>query len=83
MIAAVELSADRATRRRSTTAAGIGKAVAAEAMARGLIVRPMMNDALAMSPPLMITRADVDEIVDVLAASIDAKRDMIAAAAKV
>ncbi|RAI03003.1 hypothetical protein DLJ53_00245 [Acuticoccus sediminis] len=82
MIAAVELSADPATRKTFDPSKGVGKAVAAEAMSRGLIVRPMMNDALAMSPPLIITRADVDEMVDNLAASIDAKRDMIAAAAK-
>ena len=82
MIAAVELSADPATRKTFDPAAGVGKAVAAEAMERGLIVRPMMNDSLAMSPPLMITRDDVDQIVDTLGASIDAKRDMIAAAAK-
>ncbi|ORE93171.1 hypothetical protein ATO13_15355 [Stappia sp. 22II-S9-Z10] len=82
MIAAVELSADPATRRTFDVAAGVGKAVAAEAMARGLIVRPMMNDALALSPPLILTRDDVDEIVGTLKASVEAKRDMIAAAAK-
>ncbi|WP_420394484.1 aminotransferase [Acuticoccus sp.] len=81
LIAAVELVAERETRTSFIATQGVGKAVAAEALSRGVILRPMVNDALALSPPLVVTREEVDEIVDVIAASIDAKRGLMAPSA--
>ena len=49
----------------------IGKCIANQADARGLIVRPIVN-LNVMSPPLIITREDVDFIVSTLRASIEA-----------
>ncbi|MBJ3774984.1 aminotransferase [Acuticoccus mangrovi] len=72
LMGAVELVADRATKRSFEPAAGIAKKVQADALARGLILRPMMNDSLAFSPPLCLTTTEADEIVDILAASIEA-----------
>jgi adenosylmethionine-8-amino-7-oxononanoate aminotransferase len=37
----------------------------------GLIVRNVAGNALAMCPPLIITREQVDEIVDKLTLAID------------
>lgn len=81
LIAALELSAKPHTRTPFVATHGIGKQVAAEAQSRGLIVRPMVNDAIAMSPPLIVTPDDVDELVEKLGASVEAKRDALAAAA--
>jgi L-2,4-diaminobutyrate transaminase len=71
LIAAVELVADKAAKRNFDPAAGIGKAVQAAALERGLIVRAMINDSIAMSPPLVLTETEADHIVDTLAAAID------------
>jgi adenosylmethionine-8-amino-7-oxononanoate aminotransferase len=47
----------------------VGKRVAAECRRRGLIVRPL-GDVVGISPPLVITRAQVDELADILATAI-------------
>ena len=71
LIAAVETVADKASKRGFDPAAGIGKAIQAAAIERGLIVRAMVNDSVAMSPPLVLTEEEADHIVDTLAAAID------------
>lgn len=72
LIAAVELVADRATKRTFEKALGVSKRVAAAGLERGLITRALPHgDALAFSPPLTITRAEVDFVVDTFRASVD------------
>ena len=80
MMAAVELVSDRASRGKFDASAGIGKAVAGSALERGLIARPMVNDTIAMSPPLVLTEDEVTEMVDTLAAAIDDNLDTMRAA---
>lgn len=80
LIAAVELVADRETRRSFDPAAGIGRAVQATALENGLILRAMVNDSLAMSPPLILTTAEADHIVETLGEAIDANMDMMRSA---
>ncbi|MEM8855599.1 MAG: aminotransferase [Pseudomonadota bacterium] len=80
LIAGVELVADRATKRSFDPSAGIGKAVSMAALERGLILRAMPNDSLALSPPLILTEAQADHIVDVLADAIEAEFDTMRAA---
>lgn len=70
LIAAVELVKDREKKQNFDATEGIGKAFAAAALERGMIVRAMVNDAIAMSPPLVLTTAEADEIVARFAASI-------------
>ena len=41
-------------------------------MARGVLMRPLLGGALQISPPLVLTPADVAELADVLRASLDA-----------
>jgi len=48
----------------------IGKQISNHADAKGLIVRPIVH-LNVMSPPLTLTKADIDFIVDTLRASID------------
>jgi L-2,4-diaminobutyrate transaminase len=74
LIAGVELVADKATRRRFDPA--LGARVAQRCMEDGLIVRPLPGGhVIALSPPLCITRAQVDQVVDGLARGLDQVRD--------
>jgi adenosylmethionine-8-amino-7-oxononanoate aminotransferase len=67
LIAAVELVADKAAR---TPAVDMAKRVTLLCQDNGLIVRNVAGCALAVCPPLVITRAQVDELVDKLTLSI-------------
>ena len=69
LIAAVELVEDKASRAPATEMA---KRVTQLCQDDGLIVRNVAGCALAVCPPLIITRAQVDEIVDKLTRAIDA-----------
>lgn len=71
LILACELVADRATGRRFDPAEGMHRKVSNAAFERGLITRPMpFMPVNAFSPPLIITRAEVDEAVDTYAAAL-------------
>ena len=69
LMACVEFVADRATKRRYPDELDVGKLVANACEPRGLIVRPMVH-LNVMSPPLVITRDDVDHVVQVLREAI-------------
>ena len=77
LMAGVELVEDRGAK---TPAVGLGARVLAEARARGLVtrVRPgqtgayPIGDTICLAPPLVITEAQVDRIVEVLRESIRA-----------
>lgn len=65
LLACVEFVADKKRRRRFDPALKIGPRLAAGCRADGLIVRPLPDgDMLGFSPPLVITRAEVDEVVE-------------------
>jgi L-2,4-diaminobutyrate transaminase len=50
----------------------IGPKVSAAALRRGVIARAMPHgDILGFAPPLVITRADVDEIVGIVREAVD------------
>ena len=61
LIGAVELVADKETRRPFDPALGIGAECMARAQAHGLIVRSL-GDSVAFCPPLIITDEQVDEL---------------------
>ena len=64
MLAALELIADGGERRPFPAAVKASQRVAQAALARGLIVRVLgTHDIVGFAPPLVATRADVDEIV--------------------
>ena len=67
----VEFVADKATKTDFPEKLNIGKWVSDQADKRGLIIRPIVNLTI-MSPPLIITREEVDFIVDTLRESIEA-----------
>ncbi|PTX55904.1 adenosylmethionine-8-amino-7-oxononanoate aminotransferase [Litoreibacter ponti] len=65
----VENVADKATKALLDDALDVGKRISDAAEARGLMVRPM-GHLNVMSPPLVITRAQVDFVAETLRASI-------------
>ncbi|APR40277.1 aspartate aminotransferase family protein [Paraburkholderia sp. SOS3] len=72
MLAALEFMADREGRRPFDPALKVGPRVSAAAFQRGLIARAMPHgDILGFAPPLVATRADVDEIVRLTKAAVD------------
>jgi 4-aminobutyrate--pyruvate transaminase len=62
LIAGVEIVADKATKAPFDPKLGIGSHVARFAQEQGLIVRAM-GDSIGFSPPLIITSAELDDLV--------------------
>jgi 4-aminobutyrate--pyruvate transaminase len=55
--------------------------VAASALAKGLIVRALPGDVIGICPPLIITKAQIDELFDALAAAVSATGNLLKQAA--
>lgn len=81
MMAALEFVADREKKIRFDGALKVGGRVATAARNRGLIARAMPHgDILGFAPPLVATRADIDEIVDIAEKAVREVMDELAAA---
>ncbi len=74
LLAALELVADKASRR-AFAGNSVGGHAARAAEARGLIVRALGGNSLALCPPLIISDAQIDEIIDKLGGALDATLD--------
>ena len=70
LIGAVHIIADKASRAALPPAAGIGALIQQSAMDRGVLLRAA-PDAVYVCPPLIITRAEIDELMDALTAALD------------
>ena len=80
LLACVEFVADRAERRLFDPALGIGPRLAAACRAEGLILRPLPDgDMLGFSPPLIVTEADVEEMVARMKRAVDREVDALIA----
>jgi len=66
----VEYVADKATRAPIAEAADISRRIARRCESKGLLVRPLGHLDI-MSPPLILTRAQCDTLVDTLGAAIE------------
>jgi L-2,4-diaminobutyrate transaminase len=76
LIAGIELVADRASRRPFDATLKVGQQVAARCLEDGLIVRALpVGHVVALSPPLCITRDQVDHVVEGLDRAIRATGD--------
>jgi len=76
LVAGIQLMADRASRRPFEATQKVSQAVAAKCLDDGLIVRALpVGHVVALSPPLCITREQVDFVVDGLARGIRAVED--------
>ena len=70
LLGAVEMMADKDTKRPFDASHGVGARVLAEAENEGLIIRPL-GDTLGLCPPLVITESEIDELFDRLTRSLD------------
>jgi adenosylmethionine-8-amino-7-oxononanoate aminotransferase len=78
LLAGLELVADRATRRPFPPEAGVGRRVAAAALRRGVVVlagqpglaEGVAGDHLLLAPPYVITREEIDTVVEALGAAL-------------
>jgi 4-aminobutyrate--pyruvate transaminase len=71
LIAAVELAQDPAARQPFEPRHGVGPYLVARAQAHGLILRVMAGDIIAFSPPLIITEAEIDELLEKFGRALD------------
>jgi len=73
MLAALEFVADRDQRKAFDPSLKVGARVSAACNERGLIARAMPHgDILGYAPPIVLTRNDVDTIVDISRQAVDA-----------
>ena len=71
LIGAVQLVADKASKTPLPAASGIGPLIQAYALEHGIIVRAT-PEAVYLCPPLIISRAEIDQLLDGLHAALDA-----------
>ena len=81
LLAAVEISADKAKKTPFPPEAAVGAWIQAKAMEHGVIVRAIAN-CVAMCPPLISERKHIDELVDGLAKALDAAQAHFGGAAR-
>jgi putrescine aminotransferase len=78
LIGAVEIVAEPGTNRRHGAGGQAAPIVRDACIARGLMVRAV-RDSIVMSPPLVITHAEIDRLVDTIAAALDDSAEALAA----
>ena len=71
LIGAVELAEDRAARKPFDAKRGVGAYLVRRAQEHGLILRVMGGDIIAFSPPLIITEAQITEMMTRFARALD------------
>ncbi len=70
LIAGVEMIADKTTRRRFEPVGKAGKLCFRHCLDNGLISRPV-SDTMAFSPPLIISREQIDEMIEIFRQCLD------------
>ena len=78
LIAAVELVADKTTKAKFDPVGSVGAWFYARAHDHGLIIRAV-GDSICFCPPLIVTAADIDDIVDRFAAVLEETAAWVAA----
>ncbi len=71
LIGALEIVADKATRRTFDPKSAVAPKIAALAEEEGLIVRAAFGDTVALCPPLVITEDEIGEMFDRLTRALD------------
>jgi 4-aminobutyrate--pyruvate transaminase len=77
LIGALELVADKKTRRAFDAKKGVGAACADLLQEMGLILRAM-GDSVAFCPPLIITADEINEMFDIVEKGLDRMEERIA-----
>jgi putrescine aminotransferase len=78
LIGAVEIVAEPGTNRRHGGGGKAGPIIRDACIARGLMVRAV-RDSIVFSPPLVITHAEIDRLVDTIAIALDVSAEQLAA----
>ena len=71
LIGGTELVEDKATRKNFDPSRKIGARLVKIAEENGLLCRAMVNDSIGFSPPLIITREEVNKMFDLYTKSLD------------
>jgi 4-aminobutyrate--pyruvate transaminase len=71
LIGAIELAADPARRQPFDPKRAVGAYFVKRAQAHGLILRVLAGDVIAFSPPLVITEAEIDALLERAAQALD------------
>jgi 4-aminobutyrate--pyruvate transaminase len=71
LIAAVELVADKASRKNFDPGAKVGARMTRLCEENGVIARAVSNDSLCFSPPLVISTAEINEMLDRVGKALD------------
>src|SRR5579872_2629350 len=77
LIGGLELVADKRSKRSFEPRHGVGARAVRFAEQEGLIVRSVLGDVLTLSPPLIITAAEVDALFDRLTRALDNTLDWV------
>jgi len=77
LVGAVELVADKRSKRSFEAKAGVGARAVRYAEQEGLIVRFLAGDTLSICPPLIIAPAEIDELFDRLGRALDRTLDWV------
>ena len=71
LIGAVEIVADKATKRSFAASQGVGPKAVDFALDHGLVNRAVGGDSVALCPPLIITEAEINEMFDRFEKALD------------
>lgn len=71
LIGAVELVADKKAHKNFDPKLGVAPYLVKRAQEHGVILRPMMGDSVAFSPPLIISGAELDLVVEKFGKALD------------
>ena len=71
LVGAIELVADKASKRSFEAKAGVGPRAVRFAEEEGLIVRFIAGDVVSICPPLIITKPELDDLFARLARALD------------
>jgi putrescine aminotransferase len=77
MLGAIELVKNKATRERYPSESGAGMICRGHCFANGLIMRAV-GDTMIISPPLVISKAEIDELVDKARQCLDLTAEQLA-----
>jgi len=79
LIGAVELTADKKTKRNFEAAKAVGAKCGAFCQDEGIIVRALLHDRIALCPPLVISEAEIGEMFDRLERGLNKTLDWVKA----
>ena len=71
LLAGLEMVADKPSKARFDAKLGAGAILAGRCQENGLIVRVLGGDGIALCPPLIITDAEIDELLEKLGRALD------------